>query len=74
MIALEWTVGLLTIVAMELVARGRWSGWALGVVNQVAWLWIVYTRDLWFMMPLSLFLLWTYTRALRAWRRDGAPA
>lgn len=70
----EWVVGLLTIVTMELVARGRWSGWAVGLVNQVAWCWIVYQRGLWFMAPLAVFLVWTYARALRAWRRDGAPA
>ena len=71
---IEWIVGLLTIVAMERIARGRWSGWAIGLANQVVWCWIVYRRGLWFMAPLALFLLWTYGRALRTWRRGGAPA
>lgn len=65
---MDWIAGALTVLAMELVARRRWEGWAVGLANQVFWCWIVWDRALWGFVPLTLILTWRYTVALIRWR------
>ena len=55
---------------MELVGRKRWQGWAVGLVNQAFWLYLVYDRALWGLLPLTAVLTWRYSAALVRWRRE----
>lgn len=65
---MDWLTGAMTVLAMELVARRRWQGWAVGLVNQAFWLWLICTRSLWGLLPLTAILSWRYTVALVRWR------
>lgn len=67
---MDWITGAMTILAMELVARRRWEGWAVGLANQTLWLWLIYTRGLWGLLPLTAILSWRYTVALVRWRAE----
>lgn len=67
---MDWLTGIITIIAMELVARKRWQGWAVGLVNQVFWLTLIIHRELWGLLPLTVILSWRYTAALVRWRRE----
>lgn len=70
---MDWLVGALTLVSMELVARRRWEGWAVGLANQALWAYLVVWRArLWGLAPLSVLLTWRYAAALARWRREGA--
>ena len=65
---MDWITGAITIVAMELIARGYWQGWAVGLANQILWLWLIVERGLWGLLPLTVVLLWRYAVALTKWR------
>lgn len=68
---MDWLTGALTVLAMELVGRKRWQGWAVGLANQGLWLYLIVTRDLWGLAPLTAILSWRYTVALMRWRREA---
>ena len=68
---MDWLTGVLTVLAMELVGRKHWQGWAVGLVNQVCWAWLIWDRALWGLAPLTAILTWRYTAALIRWRRDA---
>jgi nicotinamide riboside transporter PnuC len=67
---MDWITGAITLLAMELTYRKRWEGWALGLVNQACWFYLVFTRGLWGLLPLTTILTWRYAVYLIAWRRD----
>lgn len=71
---MDWIIGGFSIVTMELIARRKWYGWALGLLGQVPWLWLIVQRQLWGFLPVTLFLAWRYTHALRTWRHDALPS
>lgn len=62
--------GIVTLVAMWLAGSGRWTGWALGLANQVLWLAFIIVFDAWGLLPLLVALVVVYTRNLVRWRRD----
>ena len=69
---MDWIVGGMTLLAMELIARKKWYGWAVGLVNQALWFYlIVYQQQLWGLAMLSVALTWRYTVALVRWRREA---
>jgi hypothetical protein len=68
---MDWLTGGLTVLAMELVGRKRWEGWAVGLVNQAFWAYLIWDRALWGLAPLSAILTWRYTVALLRWRREA---
>lgn len=65
---LDWITGCATLVAMHLIGKKLWYGWAVGLANQGLWLALIYARELWGLLPLTLALTWLYTKNLRAWR------
>lgn len=68
---MDWIVGGMTLLAMELIARKRWEGWAVGLVNQALWFYlIVWQQQLWGLAMLTVVLTWRYSVALLKWRRD----
>ena len=67
---MDWITGCMTILAMELLARKRWEGWAVGMLNQSLWLYLIVSRELWGLLPLTVILTWRYSVALIRWRKD----
>lgn len=68
---MDWITSIGTLIAMELIGRKRWEGWAVGLGNQTFWLWLIYTRELWGLLPLTVCLIWRYSVALKKWRREA---
>lgn len=68
---MDYVVGAITVVAMELIARRRWEGWALGLVNQTLWFTLCWKKQLWGLILIPLILTWRYSVALYRWRRDA---
>lgn len=69
---MDWITGAMTILAMELLARRDWRGWAVGLCNQLLWAYLIYERRLYGLAPLTIILTWRYAVALRKWRlSDG---
>jgi len=69
---MDYVVACMTLLAMELIARKRWEGWAVGLLNQGLWFYlIVYQQALWGLAILSAVLTWRYSVALVKWRKDG---
>lgn len=69
---MDWVVGGMTILAMELLARKRWEGWVVGLVNQGLWFYlIVWQQQLWGLAMLTAVLTWRYSVALVKWRREA---
>lgn len=67
---MDWIVSFLTVVSMELIARKRWEGWAVGLVCQAFWLWLVVAGQLWGLVPLVTFLIFRYAVALVKWKGE----
>lgn len=65
---MDWLTGAMTLLAMELVARKDWRGWAVGLANQGFWLALIWQRELYGLLPLTILLTWRYTAALKKWR------
>ena len=62
---MDWFVGGMTILAMELIGRKRWEGWVVGLINQVFWFWlVVWEQQLWGLSVLTVVLTWRYSAAL----------
>lgn len=68
---MDFFVGGMTILSMELLARKRWEGWIVGLVNQGFWFYlIVYQQALWGLSILTVVLTWRYSVALVKWRNE----
>jgi hypothetical protein len=66
---MDWLTGGITILAMELIARRKWYGWAVALANQALWFYVVvYGKEMWGFLPLTAVLTWRYTVALSRWR------
>ena len=65
---MDWVTGAMTLLAMELIARKHWQGWVVGLVNQAFWLILIYAKQLWGLLPLTLLLTWRYAVAVRKWK------
>ncbi len=69
---MDWVTGALTLLGMELIARRDWRGWAVGLVNQALWAYVIVWRaELWGLAPLTVILAWRYGAALGRWRREA---
>jgi hypothetical protein len=67
---MDWLVGAITILAMELIARRKWYGWGIALINQIFWGWMIIERGLWGLAPLCFVLGWRYSVALIRWRKS----
>jgi hypothetical protein len=65
---MDWLTGAVTVLAMELIAHRKWYGWAVGLGNQALWLYIVWTKEVWGLLPLTFILTWRYSVALYRWK------
>lgn len=68
---LSLAVSVVTLWGMWLVARKDWRGWAVGIVNQLLWVWLAIDSRAYGLLLLTAALLWLYARALVAWRREA---
>ncbi len=70
--ALPIVTAVLTLLGMWLAGSKRWEGWAVGLLNQVLWLWFIVLFEAWGLLILTVALTVIYTRNLIAWRRETA--
>lgn len=69
---MDWLISVITITSMELIARKHWYGWGLGLINQGFWgYFMVYEKQAYGLLPISLVLTWRYSVAMLRWRREG---
>ena len=66
---MDWICAITTLISVELIARHKWQGWAVGVANQLLWLLLILQRELWGLLPLTIVLTWRNLAALRVWMR-----
>ncbi len=64
---MDWLVSILTIFQMQLIARKRWEGWLVALVNSGLWMILVYHQQLWGLMALQLVLSAQFAFALINW-------
>lgn len=74
MIVLSTATSVITLIGMQLLARKRWEGWAVGLVNQVTWLALIVATRAWGLLLLTVSLSVTYTQGLIRWRREALAA
>jgi hypothetical protein len=55
-----------------LLARKRWEGWVVGIVNQGLWAWLAINGRLWGLLPMVGILTWRFSSALVRWRKEKA--
>ena len=68
---MDWLVSILTIFQMQLIARKRWEGWLVALVNSGLWMVLVYRQQLWGLMALQLVLSAQFAFALIRWTRES---
>ena len=70
---MDWLLACNTILSMELIARRKWYGWAVGLINQAFWFYvIVWQKELYGLALLTVVLTWRYTVALIRWKHELA--
>lgn len=67
---LPWVMSAITLYMTFLQGRKTWKAWAVGLANQLLWLWFVIETRTWGLLPLNIGLWWLYARNLRIWYRD----
>jgi hypothetical protein len=69
---MDWLISCITITSMELIARRKWYGWSLGLLNQGFWgYFMVYQKEAYGLLPICLVLTWRYSVAMLKWRREA---
>lgn len=48
---MDWITGFVSVAAMYLQGRKLWYGWLLALLNQVLWLYLALSRELWGLLP-----------------------
>lgn len=67
---LPWFMSAITLYMTFLQGRKTWKAWAVGLVNQLLWLWFILTTQTWGLLPLNAGLWYLYARNLRIWYDD----
>jgi hypothetical protein len=60
-----------TVIGIWLAGNHDPRGWMLGIANQALWLWFIIAFGAWGLLPLLVVLLFTYSRNLVKWRKEG---
>lgn len=71
--AIALATSALTIWGMWLAGSKNWRGWAVGLGNQALWLAFIIVFGAWGLLPLSVALVFIYSRNLLRWKRDPVP-
>lgn len=71
---LPWLMSAVTLYMTFLQGRKTWVAWAVGLGNQVLWLWYALSTQTWGFLPLNLGLWYLYVRNLQLWRADERRA
>ncbi len=69
---LPWIMSAITLYMTFLQGKKTWKAWAVGLVNQVLWLWYALSTQTWGFLPLNLGLWYLYVRNLMIWYDDEA--
>ena len=69
---MDWLAAIGTLVAVELVTRKKWQGFALHVLNGGLWLWIMWHSQLWGLVALEVVFVLQASTSLVRWRRANA--
>ncbi len=71
---LPWATSAGTLLGMWLIGQKKSAGWIVGLVNQVLWVTFSIMFEAWGLLPLTVALIFIYTRALLRWRADDLAA
>ena len=55
---------------MWLLAQKKSAGWIVGLVNQVLWVTFAIVYAAWGLLPLTVALIFVYTKGLIKWRAE----
>jgi hypothetical protein len=71
---LPWATSAGTLLGMWLLAQKNSAGWIVGLANQVLWVAFAITFEAWGLLPLTIALIFVYTKGLLKWRREESVA
>jgi len=63
-----WIMSGITIYTMWLAGDKKKLAWVLGLVNQCFWLFFIYQKQAWGLLPMTISLCIIYTRNLMKWK------
>lgn len=66
---MDFITAVLTITTMNLIARRKWYGWAVGLVNQVFWGILCIQKQMHWMLMVVFILTIQYSITLIRWKR-----
>lgn len=69
---LPWATSAGTLLGMWLLAQKRSIGWTVGLINQILWVTFAITFKAWGLLPLTIALIFIYTKGLIKWRAEEA--
>lgn len=67
MIYVPWVLSGWTLVTMWLAGNGTKWAWISGMLSHFLWLFFAYRIEAYGLMPLSIALVFVYSRNLRKW-------
>lgn len=68
---LDWMTGGITLVGVYLTGRKSWVGQAIQFFSQFVWLVLIWRKELWGLLPLTIGLIVLYGKNTRAWYRSA---
>jgi len=71
---MDWVLGIITIIALELTLRKRWEGWLLTLFNQCFWLYYIFVTMQWGFLLINAAMWVQSVRGIIKWRKDDWDA
>jgi len=67
---MDWITGFLSILAIYLLGnKNRW-GWVAQFINQFFWLYIVFHKELWGLLPVIIVITYLSIRNFIIWSKS----
>jgi hypothetical protein len=64
-----WIMSGITIFTMWLAGDKKKLAWILGLLNQVLWLYFIYDKQSWGLLPMTFAMVFIYARNLYKWSK-----
>ena len=65
-----WIMSGITIFTMWFAGDKKKLAWKLGLINQALWLYFIYDKQSWGLLPMTIAMIIIYTRNLYKWSKS----
>lgn len=66
-----WAMSAITIFTMWFAGDKKKLAWVLGLFNQALWLYFIYDKQSWGLLPMTIAMIIIYSRNLYKWTKQS---